>query len=154
MAQTGLKPWQVTIALARTFGWRATYQLDWWHLTHALHRTFPDHPKLVKRLKRHLYRGEGDKIIPAVRLAKINGIGDPKQVEGLLGYLEANRKGFYGARSLRPQLSPEARLVCVEGSGAVEAYRPHHLPPLQRAGHALDPDRCQSLTQTSHQGAR
>jgi hypothetical protein len=109
-------------ALAGHDHWRATYQLDWLHLTHALHHTFPDHPKLVKRLKRHLYRGEGNKIIPAVRLAKINGIGDPEQVEGLLGYLEANQKGFYGARSLRLQLSPEARLVCVEGSGAVEKH--------------------------------
>ena len=109
-------------ALAGHDRWRATYQLDWWHLTHAFHRTFPDHPHLVKRLKRHLYRGEGNKIIPAIRLAKINGIGDPKQVEDLLGYLEANQAGFYGARSLRPQLSPEARLVCVEGSGAVEKH--------------------------------
>lgn len=109
-------------ALAGHDRWRATYQLDWWHLTHAFHRTFQGHPKLVKRLKHHLYTGEGDKIIPAVRLAKINGIGDPKQVEDLLGYLKANRKGFYGARSLRPHLSSKARLVCVEGSGAVEKH--------------------------------
>lgn len=109
-------------ALAGHDRWRATYQLDWWHLTHAFHRTFPDHPQLVKRLKHNLYRGEGDKIIPAVRLAKINGIGDPERVESLLGYLETNQAGFYGARSLRPHLSPEARLVCVEGSGAVEKH--------------------------------
>jgi hypothetical protein len=109
-------------ALAGHDRWRATYQLDWWHLTHAFHRTFPDHPQLVKRLKRHLYRGKGEKIIPAVRLAKINAIGDPERVEALLGYLEANQAGFYGARSLRPHLSPEARLVCVEGSGAVEKH--------------------------------
>jgi len=109
-------------ALAGHDRWRATYQLDWWHLTHAFHRTFPDHPKLVKRLKRHLCRGEGNKIIPAVRLARLNGVGDPKRVEDLLGYLEANQEGFYGARSIRPQLSPEARLVCVEGSGAVEKH--------------------------------
>lgn len=109
-------------ALAGHDRWRATYQLDWWHLTHAFHRTFPHHPRLVKRLKRDLYRGEGNKIIPAVRLAQINGIGDPDRVESLLGYLETNQAGFYGARSLRPHLSHEARMVCVHGSGAVEKH--------------------------------
>jgi hypothetical protein len=109
-------------ALAGHNRWRATYQLDWWHLTQAFHRTFPDHPKLVVKLKQALYRGEGDKILPAVRLAQLNGIGDPERVQTLLGYLEANQAGFYGARSLRPQLSAEAKLVCVEGSGAVEKH--------------------------------
>jgi hypothetical protein len=109
-------------ALAGHDRWRATYQLDRWHLTHAFHRTYPDHPLLVKKLKQYLYRGQGRKIIPAVRLAKINGIGDPEQVESLLGYLETNQAGFYAARLLRPQLSPEGRLVCVEGSGAVEKH--------------------------------
>jgi hypothetical protein len=109
-------------ALAGHDRWRATYQLDRWHLTHAFHRTFPDHPQLVKKLKQYLYRGQGKKIIPAVRLAKINGVGDPALVESLLGYLQANQAGFYGARSLRPLLSPEGRLVCVEGSGAVEKH--------------------------------
>ena len=52
----------------------------------------------------------------------MNGVGDPEQVEKLLTYLEANQKGFYGARSLRPRLSEEAKLVCVEGSGAVEKH--------------------------------
>jgi hypothetical protein len=109
-------------ALAGHNRWRATYQLDWWHLTHAFHDTFPDHPKIVHKLKQALYRGEGHKIIPAVRLAQLNGIGDPERVEALLGYLQANQGGFYGARSLRSQLSPQARLVCVEGSGAVEKH--------------------------------
>jgi len=109
-------------ALAGHDRWRATYQIDWWHLTHAFHRTFPEHPRLVQRLKRDLYRGEGNKIIPAVRLARLNGIGDPEQVDKLLTYLETNQGGFYGARSLRPHLPPEARLVCVEGSGAVEKH--------------------------------
>jgi len=109
-------------ALAGHERWKATYQLDWWHLTHAFQRVFPEHPKLVQRLKRDLYDGQGHKILPAVRLARLNGLGDPEQVDKLLTYLEANRGGFYGARSLRPQLSPEARLVCVEGSGAVEKH--------------------------------
>ncbi len=109
-------------ALAGHERWRAIYQLDWWHLTHALQRTFPDHPKLVKHLKRLLYKGQGKKIIPAVRLAQLNGVGDPDRVASLLTYLETNEAGFYGARSLRPHLSPQAQLSCVEGSGAVEKH--------------------------------
>jgi len=109
-------------ALAGHDRWRATYQLDWWHLTHAIRRTFPDHPKVANRLIKHLYRGQGRKILPAVRLAKRNGVGDPEQVEMLLGYLETNQEGFYGAHSLRSELSAEGRWVCVVGSGAVEKH--------------------------------
>jgi len=109
-------------ALAGHDRWRATYQLDWWHLIHAIRRTFPDHPKVVKRLVKYLYRGQGRKIAPAIRLAKANGIGDPEQVETLLGYLETNQSGFYGARSLQSELSPRGQLMCVVGSGAVEKH--------------------------------
>lgn len=109
-------------ALAGHNRWRATYQLDWWHLTQAFQRTFPDHPKLVRRLKQALYRGQGHRIIPAVRLAQLNGIGHPERVQSLLGYLETNQAGFYGARALRPHLSSQAKLICVEGSGAVEKH--------------------------------
>jgi len=133
-------------ALAGHDRWRAIYQIDWRHLTRAIHRTFPDHPKLVQRLKQDLYDGKGHKIIPAVRLARLNGLGDPEQVDKLLAYLETNQGGFYGARSLRPQLSPEARLTCVEGSGAVEKHidlvicrRFPGLQGRQRPRHALDP---------------
>ena len=108
--------------LAKTFGWRATYQLDWWHLTHAFHRTFPDHPKLIHRLKQALYRGQGHRIPQMVRFAQLNGLGDPERVASLLTHVEANQQGFYGARSLRPQLSHQARMVCVDGSGAVEKH--------------------------------
>jgi hypothetical protein len=100
--------------------WRATYQLDWWHLTQAFQRAFPDHPKQVHKLKQALYRGADHKILPAVRLARLNSIGDPDRVEALLGYLQVNQAGFYGARSFRTLPSHHARMVCVEGSGAVE----------------------------------
>jgi hypothetical protein len=109
-------------ALAGHDRWRATYQIDWWHLAHAFHRTFPQYPKLVHKLKQALYNGHGNKIIPMVRLARMNGVGDPEQVDALLTYLQSNQAGFYGARALRPQLSQEAKLVCVNGSGAVEKH--------------------------------
>jgi hypothetical protein len=47
-------------ALAGHRRWQATYQLDWWHLIHAIHRTFPDRPELVSELKRRLYNGDGE----------------------------------------------------------------------------------------------
>ena len=37
-----------------------------------------------------------------------------------LGEGPANQHGFYGARWLREHLSPAAKLVAVEGSGAIE----------------------------------
>lgn len=109
-------------ALAGHDRWRATYQLDWWHLIQAMYRTFHAQPVLVRTLKRYLYKGEGDQLIAAVRLAKLNGLGDPEDVEKLLNYLETNREGFYGARSLRERVSEKAKQLCVEGSGAVEKH--------------------------------
>jgi hypothetical protein len=107
-------------ALAGHRRWQATYQLDWWHLAHALHRTFPDRPALVTELKQSLYDGEGERLINLVSLARIAGDGDPERVAQLESYLRANRDGFYGARRLRQRLSPEAKAVAVEGSGAIE----------------------------------
>lgn len=107
-------------ALAGHRRWQATYQLDWWHLTHALHRTFTDRPAFVAELKRSLYSGEGERLINLVSLARLAGDGDPERMAQLLTYLKANRHGFYAARRLRERLSPEASLVAVEGSGAIE----------------------------------
>jgi hypothetical protein len=100
--------------------WQAIYQLDWWHLIHAFHRTFPAHPQLVEELKQALYRGEGNRVVQLVRTARATGTGDQQRVVTLLKYVRTNEHGFYGARSLRPFLSDQGRLVCVEGSGAVE----------------------------------
>lgn len=107
-------------ALAGHRRWQATYQLDWWHLAHALHRTFPDRPALVAELKQSLYSGDGERLINLVSLARVAGDGDSQRMAQLETYLRANRDGFYGARRLRRYLSPEARTVAVEGSGAIE----------------------------------
>ena len=107
-------------ALAGHRRWQATYQLDWWHLTHALHRTFPDRPALVAELKQSLYGGDGERLISLVSLARVAGDGDHERVAQLETYLRTNQEGFYGARRLRQRLSPEARTVAVEGSGAIE----------------------------------
>ena len=107
-------------ALAGHRRWQATYQLDWWHLTHAIHRTFPDRPALVAELKQSLYSGNGERLISLVSLARLCGDGDHERIAQLESYLRANRDGFFGARRLRQRLSPEAKPVAVEGSGAIE----------------------------------
>ena len=107
-------------ALAGHRRWQATYQLDWWHVAHAIHRTFPDRPALVAELKQSLHDGDGERLINLVSLARVTTPGDPERVRELESYLRANKEGFYGARRLRQHLSPRARMVAVEGSGAIE----------------------------------
>jgi len=107
-------------ALAGHRRWRATYQLDWWHIAHAIHRTFPDRPALVAEMKRALYQGQGERLLALASLARVAAQGDTERVAQLETYLRANKDGFYGARRLRQKLSPEARPVAVEGSGAIE----------------------------------
>lgn len=107
-------------ALAGHERWKAVYQLDWWHLTHAFHRTFSDRPQLVARLKEALYQGKGQEVVRLVALAKALGEGDPQRVSQLYGYVQANQQAFYGAWRLREYLSPVARLCAVVGSGAIE----------------------------------
>ena len=103
-------------ALAGHRRWQATYQLDWWHLAHALHRTFPDRPALVTELKQSLYDGDGERLINLVSLARIlpGKDGDPERVAQLESYLHANKDGFYGARRLR-QHPPSAGQACGRG---------------------------------------
>lgn len=100
--------------------WKATYQLDWWHLTRAFQRTFPDRPELVTQLKAALYQGRGQEVVRLVGLAHALGGKDPERVAQLYSYVRANQHGFYGAWKLREHLSPEAKVVAVVGSGAIE----------------------------------
>jgi hypothetical protein len=109
-------------ALAGHNRWRATYQLDWWHLKRGFRATFHQYPALIKKLESALYERRDEKIVALIRLAKANGVGDPEQVDSLLNYVQANRTGFYGADQLRTRLSDQARLLCVYGSGAVEKH--------------------------------
>lgn len=107
-------------ALAGGERWKATYQLDWWHLTRAFHRTFPDRPGLVSQLKAALYHGQGQEIVRLVGLAHALGEADLERVSQLHRYVRANQHGFYGAWKLRERLSPQAKPVAVVGSGAIE----------------------------------
>ncbi len=109
-------------ALAGSQRWKATYQLDWWHLRRAIAETFPGQPRVIRRLLRHLHTGRGQRLPALIRALKVAGRGDPLRLETLLGYVQTNAHGFYGADHLRPHLSPHARLVAVHGSGAVEKH--------------------------------
>lgn len=100
--------------------WKAVYQLDWWHLIHGFHRTFPEFPEIISHLKTALYGGDGEQLVRLVKFASIEGYGDPDKVAALESYVTANQSGLYGSRQLRKQLSAEAKLVAVEGSGAIE----------------------------------
>lgn len=100
--------------------WKATYQLDWWHILRHLRRAFPTRPDLVARLQQVLRQGDAAQLLRLVALARVTGAGDPQQVAELETYLHTNARGFYGARRLRPLLSAKARLVAVNGSGAIE----------------------------------
>ena len=107
-------------ALAGSQRWKATYQLDWWHLRRALSEAFPGQPRLHRRLLRPLYTGRGQRLPALIHAAKVAGRGDPARLDALHDYVQANAHGLYGADQLRPRLSPAARLVAVHGSGAVE----------------------------------
>jgi len=140
-------------ALAGHRRWQATYQLDWWHLTHALHRTFPDRPGLIAELKQALYRGEGERLVCLETLARLASQGDAERVAQLENYLRTNQDGFYGARPLRQHPSSEARPVAPsKGRGRREADGPHGGPPLQGTRHALDEEGSQPVAQTTPQG--
>ena len=70
--------------------WRATHQLDWWHLTYPFHRTLPDQPPLEAEPKRDLHKGDGERLLRLVRLAPASGRGDPEGVAKLETYVQAN----------------------------------------------------------------
>jgi hypothetical protein len=97
-----------------------TYQLDWRHLMVKIRQTFSNQPKLVSELIDYLYSGQGEKMMTTVKLARLLcDEGDKRQkIAGLVTYIENNRDGLYGSRSLRDKV--EAKIVLVCSTGAVE----------------------------------
>jgi hypothetical protein len=98
----------------------ATYQLDWRHLMVKIHQTFSDQPKLVSELIDYLYSGQGEKMLATVRLARLLCDEEDKsqRIADLITYIENNRDGLYGSRSLRDRV--EAKMVLVCSTGAME----------------------------------
>jgi len=98
----------------------ATYQLDWRHLMVKIRQTFSDQPKLVSELIDYLYSGQDEKMLTTVKLARL--LCDEKdkrqKIADLVTYIENNRDGLYGSRSLRGQVEAKRVLVC--STGAIE----------------------------------
>ena len=98
----------------------ATYQLDWRHLMVKIRQTFSDQPKLVSELIDYLYSGQAEKMLATVRLARLlcDEEDDSQRIADLVTYIENNRYGLYGSRSLRDRVEAKTVLVC--GTGAME----------------------------------
>jgi hypothetical protein len=98
----------------------ATYQLDWRHLMVKIRQTFSDQPKLVSELIDYLYSGQDEKMLATVKLARLLCEEEDKRqkIADLVTYIENNRNGLYGSRSLRDKV--EAKMVLVCSTGAME----------------------------------
>ncbi|MGH9671210.1 MAG: UPF0236 family transposase-like protein [Terriglobales bacterium] len=100
--------------------YKATYQLDHWHILDHARRTFSERPALVANIAHALSEGDADRILRLVALARLEAGDGGERIQQYESYLRANVHGIHGARRLRQQLSPDAQLAAVEGSGAVE----------------------------------
>ncbi len=96
----------------------ATYQLDWRHLMVKIHQTLIDQPKLVSELIDYLYSGQDEKMLTTVKLARLLCEDKRQKIADLVTYIENNRNGLYGSRSLRNKV--EAKIVLVCSTGAME----------------------------------
>ena len=96
----------------------ATYQLHWRHVMVKLHQTFSDQPKLVSELIDYLYSGQGEKMLTTAKLARLLCEDEDKRqkIADLVTYVENNRDGLYGSRSLRDKVEAKKVLVCSTGA--------------------------------------
>lgn len=100
--------------------YKATYQLDHWHILDHARKTFSDRPQLVAEIARALAAGDASRILQLVTLARLSAQANAERVQQYEAYLRANLHGIDGARRLRTLLSEEVRSAAVDGSGAVE----------------------------------
>ena len=96
----------------------ATYQLDWRHLMVKIRQTFSDQPKLVSELIDYLYSGQAEKMLATVKLARLlcDEEDESQRIADLVTYIENNRDGLYGSRSLRDRVEAKTVLVCSTGA--------------------------------------
>jgi hypothetical protein len=96
----------------------ATYQLDWRHLMVKIRQTFSDQPKLVSELISYLYSGQGEKMLATVKLAGLlcEDRDKSQKIADLATYMESNRDGLYGSRSLQEEIGAKVVLVCSTGA--------------------------------------
>ena len=85
-----------------------------------IHQTFSDQPKLVSELIDYLYSGQDEKLLATVKLARLlcEDRDKRQKMADLVTYIENNRGGLYGSRSLWDKV--EAKMVLVSSTGAME----------------------------------
>ncbi len=66
----------------------------------------------------YLYSGQGEKMLTTVKLARLlcEDKGKRQKISDLAAYIENNRDGLYGSRSLRDKVKAEKVLVCSTGA--------------------------------------
>jgi len=96
----------------------ATYQLDWRHLMVKIRQTFSDQPRLASELIDYLYSGQAEKMMATVKLARLlcDEENESQRIADLVTYIENNRDGLYGSRSLRDRVEAKTVLVCSTGA--------------------------------------
>ncbi len=79
-----------------------------------IQRTFSDQPKLTSELIGYLYSGQGEKMLTTVKLARLlcEDEDNRQKIADLVTYIETNRDGLYGSRSLRDKVEAKGVLVC------------------------------------------
>jgi len=93
---------------------RASYQVDWWHVTKNIRRAMGHNEALSRKLISRLYEGKGEKIVPLLS-AKVAGLSEEREeIGGLLEYLKNNQEGFYGNSGFGNEMKNKV------GSGAIE----------------------------------
>jgi len=107
-------------ALAGHERYKATYQLDHWHILDHARRVFASRPQAIAEIARALHEGDTAQLLRIVTVARLAAELDADQLRQYETYLRANLHGIHGARRLRAQLSPDGQRAAVEGSGAVE----------------------------------
>ncbi len=88
-----------------------------------IYQTFSDQPKLVSELTDYLYSGQDEKMLATVKLARLlcEDRDKSQRIADLVTYIESNRDGLYGSKSLRDRVGAKTVLVC--STGAMEKNR-------------------------------
>ena len=83
-----------------------------------IHQIFSDQPKLVSELIDYLYPGQGERMLTTVKLACLLCEDKDKRqrIADRVTYIENNRDGLYGSRSLKDKVEAKRILVCSTGA--------------------------------------
>jgi hypothetical protein len=95
----------------------SVHQLDHFHLKRKLRQLYSHSPDLLSRALGLIYRREEDKLIPFIRLSKVNGAIEEEAADEAMGYIEDNLSSIWAIDRLRGKAPKE---VLVVGSGAIE----------------------------------